>query len=316
MVLGSKGKKLGSVVMAAAMAALSFTGCSSLSKKNNAFSGDKLSIVCTISSVYEFTEQLAGDNAEIKLLLPPGVEPHGWEPSTDDMALISSADMLVYSGAGLETWLDSCLDAVENDDLITVDASSDVDLLTFGQSTATLDGVSMTDANDPHIWMSPANAILEVQTIADALCEADPDNSEEYKSAVDEYVEQLTALDDEYREALAPYAGETVVVSHEAFGYMCAEYGMKQLAIDGLSSDSEPDAATMSEIVDYINDNGVGAIYYEEIINPDAANVIGDETGCTLIPLNTLESFDDGDTYITVMEENLSSLCEGLETYD
>lgn len=295
------------------------------------FEEGKLKVVTTVYPVYDFTTKIAGDKADVKLLVKPGNDPHSWELSTDDMVLLEEADLLVANGANMEPWLDTCLDALDNKDIEVCIASSKLDLITFGDTTDDAfedfenddhhdhdeldhDGHDHSaNGIDPHTWLSLDNAMAEIDEITEALIKIDSANSDYYKANADSYKSEIMSLKLESEAFRSKLENKTIVVSHEAFGYMCIDFDMMQLPIEGISSDSEPDARTVSIIIDFIRANDVKVIYYDSIINPSAAEVISDETGCELIMLHsfgsvTAKEYNDGLSYVDAMRDNLDAL--------
>lgn len=293
-------------------------------------------MVCTVYPVYEFTNEVAGDKADVKLLVKPGSDPHSWELSTEDMLLLEEADILIANGANMEPWLDSCLNALDNKDIKVCIASDSISLITFGDTTSdefeefeeAITGHEGHDEHehghdhshngvDPHTWLSMDNASIEINSIAKVLAECDNANSDYYMNNANQYVNRIETLKADSNDVLSKLEGKTIVVSHEAFGYLCYNYKIMQLPIEGIASDSEPDARTVSIIIDFIRANDIDVIFYDSIINPAAAGVISDETGCKLVKLRSFgsvtgEEAGRGLTYIEAMSENIESLKSAL----
>ena len=309
-------RKITATFMATAMSVSLLAGCST----NSAEDDGRLQVVCTVYPIYELTREICGDKAGIELLAKPGIEPHEWEPGSDDMIELEKADILISCGAGMEPWLESCVGALDNKDLKQCDASVGVDLMDFEESEEHLEEHEHDyehSGTDPHYWLSLKNTKIAVQNISNALCEADKQNEKYYQDKTSEVLDSIGQLEDEYYQALLSYEGETIVVSHEAFGYLCRDLGLKQLAIDGLSPDSEPDAKTVAEIVDHINEEGLKVIYFDALTDPSIAKTVGDETRAKLLELRTFETVTDAEyeskiTYSEIMAGNLASLSEGL----
>ncbi len=268
---------------------------------------DKLAVVTTIYPMYDFVKNIAGDRAEVINLVPAGMEPHDFELSTGDMRLLEQAEVFVYNGAGMEHFVDKTLEALDNDRLLTVEAAA-------GISTETTE----EGHKDPHTWLSVANAIVEAEAIKEALIQADPANREYYEERFAAYRDRLEKLDERYRKELSDCAGDTIVVAHEAFGYLCREYGLKQEAIEGLTADSEPDSARMREIIDLCRRQDIRVIFFEELVSPKVAEAIADEVGAKTLVLNPIEGLsgeqqEQGLDYIGLMEENLEALKQALQ---
>lgn len=276
----------------------------------------KVKVVASIYPMYDFVKRIGGDLVAVNMMVPAGTEPHAWEPSTRDMMDLEEADLVVYNGAGMETWMADILGTVQNKDLVKLEASKDVPLLRVDHEADDHDaGHEDHDHGefDPHVWLSPSNAKLEMRAIADALIAIDPDHTEAYEQNYQTAAAECDKLMDEYRMALAPYEGKYIVVAHEAYGYLCHEFNLNQIGIEGVSADQEPDAARMREIIDMVGEYDIHCIFFEELVDPKVAETIAGETGCQTAALSPLDGLtqadiDNGRDYFTVMRDNLLAL--------
>ena len=275
-------------------------------------SADKLSVVTSFYPMYDFASKVGGDKVSVTNLTPAGVEPHDWEPSSADMITLEKAGVFIYNGAGMEHWVDSVLSSLGNKDLIVVEASSNAPFLDVAA------GSNAADASvDPHVWLDPEIAKIEMKNMLDAFKTADPANADYFQANYDKYALEFDTLDAEFTSALAQVPQKNIVVAHNAFGYLCNAYGLTQVPIEGLSADSEPDAARMSEIISFVTANHVKVIFFEELVSPKVAEAIARETGTTTAVLNPLEGISEADQaagqdYFSVMRENLSTLVASL----
>jgi len=272
-------------------------------------SSDKLSVVTSFYPMYDFACKVGGDQVSVTNLTPAGVEPHDWEPSSADMITLEKAQVFIYNGAGMEHWVDSVLSSLGNKDLIVVEASINAPFLEVAEGS--------NASVDPHVWLDPEIAKTEMQNILDAFKKADSGNADYYQKNYDKYALEFDKLDEEFTSALSQVSQKNIVVAHNAFGYLCSAYGLTQVPIEGLSADSEPDAARMSEIISFVSANHVKVIFFEELVSPKVAETIARETGSTTAVLNPLEgiSEDDqkaGQDYFSVMRENLQTLVASL----
>lgn len=316
-----------SLIISVAFIMMSVCSC----VRRSEFREGSLKVVCTVYPVYAFASEIAGDKADIKLLVKPGSDAHTWELTTDDMLLLEEADLLIANGANMEPWLDTVFDALENKSLAFCDSSKGMDLLTMGDTTSDLfeefeeetigeheehdehGHDHSSTSTDPHTWLSLDNALLASNNILEALCNADPENADIYKANYSIFENKVNALKSEFEDSLSALSGSEIVVSHGAFGYLCNQFDMTQIPVEGVQSESEPDARTISLIIDFIRENGIKTIYYDSIINPSAAAVISEETGCEMVRLRSLgaiskEDFDSGLSYVDAMRENLKAL--------
>ena len=296
------------------------TGCGSSAETDTNADG-KLRVLTSFYPMYDFTCKIGGDLVNVTNMVPSGTEPHDWEPSTNDLKNLEKADMFVYNGADMETWADDLL-AGKSDSLRVVMASENVELMTTDgehEHAHEHEGADHHHGDfDPHVWLAPENAKTEMETIKDALAEADPANAQTYQANFDKYAAELDALDKEYSDTLSPLPNKTIVVAHEAFGYLCAAYGLEQVGIEGLSPDSEPDPGRMAEVIDFVRANNVRTIFFEELVSPKVAQTIASETGAEAKMLNPYEGLSDellaaGADYFSVMRDNLAALTEALK---
>ncbi len=293
------------------------SGCAG---KEKAADDGKLNVMTSFYPVYDFTLKVGGDKVNVKDMVPAGTEPHDWEPGTRDIAALEEADVFVYSGAGMEHWTEDVIKSLNNKELIIVEASNGISLREGHGEEEEEEGEEEHDHGefDPHVWLDPQNAKKEMENIKDALVKADPDNKDYYESNYKTYSEKLDELDQSFKDTLAAVPNKSIVVSHEAYGYLCAAYGLTQMGIEGLAPDSEPDPARMAEVIDFVKENNVKTIFFEELASPKVAEAIAKETGAKTEVLNPIEGLSDeelkaGEDYISVMEKNLAALKEALE---
>ena len=331
--------------------ALLFTACSKPAANNeakNEESNGKLNVYASVYPIYDFTKKIGGDKINLSMLTKPGEEPHHYEPSSDDIKNLSKADLFIYNGAGLESFTDKIIES--NPDLKTCQASQGVDLI---KATHDHDHdhdfcQNSDDANhnhnhenennhnheakenhssheeehhhgmyDPHTWLSIKNAKIEMENIKNKLSEIDPDNASYYQKNFDKYAKMCDDLDKEYSQKISVLPNRVMVVSHQAFGYLCGDYGLSQVPIKNISNEDEPDAQTMAQIIDYIKKNNIKYICVEEMTSTKIADTIKAETGAqikVLSPVETLtqEQMDKGEDYFSIMENNLKILEEVL----
>lgn len=271
-----------------------------------------LLVYASFYPMYDFAAKIGGDRARVVNMVPAGMEPHDWEPAAADIAGLEAADVFVYNGAGFEHWVDSVLGSLENRSLVAVEASRGA--VPQGETPGR---AGEAEARDPHVWLSPRAAKAEMQNIADAFVQADPENRAVYEENRARWAEVLDALDREFREALDPLPRRDVVVSHRAFGYLCADYGLNQVAVEGLSPDAEPDPARVAEVIELAGARDVRVIFFEETVSPKVAEIIAEAVGAETGVLSPLESLSDerqaaGADYISVMRENLEALRAAL----
>ncbi len=323
-----KMNKLFATAFAAALAVLCIVGLSacagspntsnqSANETQSASQSQKVKVVASFYPMADFAGKIGGDHVEVTNLCPAGTEPHEWEPSPTDIKAIENADVFVYNGADMEGWVDDTL-ASANVKGTVVCASDGVNLRTASDEDAgDADAHEHAGEHDPHVWLAPENAKKEAENIKDALVKADPANASDYEANYEKWAGEFDSLDKEFAGQLSKTSGKTIVVSHEAFGYLCDAYGLTQEPITGMDAEGEPDAKTMAEIVQFVRDNNVKVIFSEDLVSPKIAQQIAGETGASCEVLNPVEGLeqdelDAGADYFSVMHDNLKELVSAL----
>lgn len=311
--------RLSALVCACTLSLSLLTGCGTQPADTAAGDG-RLRVLTSFYPMYDFACKIGGDCIDVTNMVPSGTEPHDWEPSTNDLKNLEKADVFIYNGADMEPWADDLL-VSRSDTLRVVEASENVELRTTDgehEHAHEHEGADHHHGDfDPHVWLDPENAKIEMEAIRDALCAADPENSTVFQANYEKYAAELDALDAEFREKLAPLPNRTIVVAHEAFGYLCDAYGLTQVGIEGLSPDSEPDPGRMAEVIDFVREHSISTIFFEELVSPKVAEAIASETGAQAKMLSPLEGLSDeqaaaGADYFSVMHDNLAALMEAL----
>lgn len=305
---------------------------SSPAAETGAAAPDKLNIKVSFYPMYEFTQNIVGDLADVETLVPAGIEPHDWEPTAQDMAAITDADVLVYNGAGMEGWVEQVLDSASGSNLVTVEASQGLEIMEGTEEEdedhhaegETEDHDHEEEGHehdhgglDPHVWLAPSLAIKEVRTIEAALSAASPENAAAFKTNADSYVAKLEQLDQDFKDGLADTKRKDFITQHAAFGYLAKEYGLTQVPIAGLSPDQEPSAAQMAEVIEFAKANDVKTIFFETLVSSNVADTIAQEIGAKAAVLNPIEGLTDEDRssnldYVAIMRQNLEALKTAL----
>jgi zinc transport system substrate-binding protein len=258
-------------------------------------------VVASVFPVYEFARQVADDRAQVVALVPTGVEPHDWEPSPQDMAQVRRARLFVYNGAGLEPWAEKVKAEVNGKTTAVVSATA---------------GISIV-GGDPHVWLDPALARKQVETLRAALARLDPAGAEAYGARAKAFAAKLEALDERFAEGLRHCARRDVVVSHAAFGYLTRRYHLVQVPVMGLTPEAEPSPAALAAIVRLARQRKVEAVFFETLVNRRLAETLAREVGARTLVLNPIEGLTReeaaaGKGYLDLMAANLVNLRDGL----
>ncbi|TXK74688.1 metal ABC transporter substrate-binding protein [Paenibacillus sp. N3.4] len=294
-----------------AVSAVILSGCGSVTSSSNG----KLNVVTTFYPMYEFTKQVAGDHADVIALIPPGAEPHDWEPSAKDMKKLKEAKLFVYNGI-VEGWAEKALKSAGNDKRVVVEASKGIELME-GLPEEGDQANKNEKVLDPHVWLDPVLAQKEVEAIQAGLAQADPDHKDDYRKNADAYIVKLKALDESFKAGLKNVKRKEFVTQHAAFGYLAKDYGLTQVPIAGLSPEEEPAPDKMADIIKFAKENKVKTIFFETLVDPKVANTIAKEIGAKTDVLNPLEGLTDEDKknkldYLGIMTNNLEALKKAL----
>jgi zinc transport system substrate-binding protein len=303
--------------------AVFLSGCGK-SDKSTVQTDGKITVVTSFYPLYYFAKEIGGNRANIVNLIATGVEPHEWTPKSRDLDAVSKAQLFLYNGAGLEGWVDDFLHGLgTSSKVVTVEASKGIQLIQgnpendHGGGVVPVPGHSNMDV-DPHTWVSPRSAIVMAANIRDAYIKVDPGHQKDYETGYASLEKRLKDLDSKFTEQLAGYARRDIVVSHQAFGYLCRDYKLNQIAIMGLSPEAEPRAQDLLDIAKFVKEHQVPYIFFEDLVSPQLADTLASEAHVDTLVLNPLEGLTSeqekaGETYITLMETNLRNLQKALQ---
>lgn len=282
----------------------------------------KLQIVCTNFPAYDFAREIAGNRAQIKLLIKPGAEVHSYEPAPKEVVAIQESDLFICNGGESEAWVESLV-------------GEDVNILRMMECVETVaesgEGIYAAEDEhdhehddgeeelDEHVWTTPGNAAKICYALCDKLCEADPENANEYMLNYEVYNAKLMELDIEIRTTVLNGVSDTLVFADRfPMRYFTREYGLKYYAAyPGCASQTEPSAKTVAFLIDHVREENIPAVLYMEFSNEKMADVICEDTGCKKLPFYsahsvTAQQFEDGVTYLDLMRMNIETLKEAL----
>ena len=320
-------KKLLSILMAMSVLCLVLTGCNIGSTKTDS---DKISIVTTVFPSYDFAKQIAGDKADVQLLLKAGEESHAYEPSVNDILAIKESDIFICVGSMSEVWVDRVLDSIDTSKTKVIQLMDNVELLVDGEDDHDdhddEDGHDHEDEHDhdhseydEHIWTSPINAITITGVINDALIEVDTENESIYNENYNSYVEKLEALDSKFRDIVESAKRNTIVFGDKyPLRYFSEEYGLEYMAaFTGCSTETEPGPQTLANLINEVKEEDIPVVFYLEFSSQKIADTICEATGAKKMQFHSChnvssDDFNKGVTYIQLMEGNAESLKEAL----
>ncbi|WP_270345478.1 zinc ABC transporter substrate-binding protein AdcA [Enterococcus thailandicus] len=289
--------------------------CSTNGQTSKETGKEKLSVITTFYPMYDFTKNIVGDEGEVKLLIPAGTEPHDYEPSVKEIASIHDADVFVYHNENMETWVPQAEKSWKKGSPNVIKGTNGMVLLPGSEEEHDHDHGEEGHHHelDPHTWVSPKMAIKEVTSIKEQLEQLYPEKKKTFETNAEKYLTKLKALDEEYTEKLSVAKQKNFVTQHAAFGYLALDYGLNQVPIAGLSPDQEPSPSRLAELKEYVQENEIKYIYFEENAEDKIAKTLADEAKVKLEVLNPVESLTkeqiaNGEDYLSVMKENLTAL--------
>lgn len=249
---------------------------------------------------YTLARQLSGGLLPIEMLLPPGAEPHSFEPSPGSMVAVHNARAFVYVSDTLEPWVKDVLGA----------AGKTTRIVNLSQSAA--------PSADPHVWMDFGAAVDMARALTQVFSELDPHHASVYEKNLKQFEQEVAVLDMDFAHALASCESHDVVhIGHLAFGALAKRYHLSLTALAGTSHDGEHSAQKLIDLIKHIRTKQIKSLFTEEAVSPRLAQTVAGETGAQLFPLYTLEDiskddFASGATYAQLMRRNLESLQQGL----
>ncbi|MFH0863717.1 MAG: zinc ABC transporter substrate-binding protein [Candidatus Gottesmanbacteria bacterium] len=270
----------------------------------------KIQVVASFYPLYFFASQIGGDKVDVANITPSGAEPHDYEPSTQDIAHIERASILILNGGQLEAWGDKVKEDLK---------SKNVEVVTAADGLVTQnvqeEGQLM---KDPHVWLDPVLAKNEVQKITQAFIKVDQTNITFYQANEKSLESKLDLLDQSFKAGLQDCQQKNIVTSHAAFGYVASRYGLNQVPISGLSPDQEPSPKQLADVAQFAKTNNVKYIFFETLISPKLSETIAKEVGAKTIVFNPLEGLTSdeqsaGKDYLSIQQDNLANLRVALE---
>lgn len=311
---------------------------------------ERLDIITSFYPLYEIVHQIGGDRVNVRNLVPAGVEPHDFEPSTQDLISLHKADLVIYNGSGFEPWTEKIIPELQKNNVQVLNQSELVipHLLISDKSTAEEEHNEEHESEehededeehktshreddlheeshehssgltDPHFWLDPNLYLEQIQGISRQMIELDPANQSYYEENTQRYLTEIKTLDQQFSEGLEKCNNRTIITSHAAFAYLAKRYNLEMVPITGMNPEGEPSPKALSEHVKLIKSKSITAVFTETLINPKIAEVLAQETGAKVFVLNPLEGLtprelSERKNYTSIMRENLENLRKGLQ---
>ena len=291
----------------------------------------KVAVAATFDAMKELTEIVGKDKVYVHTIIPSGVEAHDFEPKAGDLKFLMQAKAVVYNGLGMEPWLTDALHAVKKDTIKSICASNGIKPIELAEGHHHHhhqhhheDGHDHDDhddddhdhddheAVDPHAWLSLESAKVMVKNIADGLSDIDPVNAAFYKGNAEAFIAEADTLLAQYRSNFAQVTNRRFVTGHAAFGYLCRDFGLEQSSVRDVFSDGEPSAQQLAKLVDYCNQYGIKVVFSENAASPQVSATLAKEVGASVQTIYTIESAEDGLSYMDRMISNIKKIYKSL----
>ncbi|MBD2386759.1 metal ABC transporter substrate-binding protein [Cylindrospermum sp. FACHB-282] len=280
--------------------------------------GQKTKVVTTFLPVYLFTKAVAGDVADVEILVPPGTEVHDYQGTPENVKAIATANVLVKNGLGLEKFLEATVKNAQNPKLAEINASKGIKTLnqiSTVDKTATAETDHDHDHADgnPHVWLDPVLAKQQVVNIRDGLIAADPENKATYQTNSAAYIKELESLNNQFQQTLQKTPNCTFVTFHDAFPYLAQRYNLKQVAVVEIPED-QLSPTDVQNAVNAVKKYKVKALFSEPGIDNKLLKSLSQDLN---LNLQTLDSLETGKTdtqyYFQAMKTNLQTLASGCK---
>ena len=270
----------------------------------------EMNVVVTIPPQKEFVQSVGGDKLKVTLMVPPGQDPHSYEPKSSQMREVAKADIYFKVGSGIDfekRWMDTIKEY--NPNIKIIDGSDGIDLLEMGEHSHEDNDDLHEEKVDPHIWMSPLNAVQMVNNFVDGLVQVDQEDEDFYRSNSEDYISDLMDLHGRLEDGLDKYEGEEFLVFHPSFGYLAAEYNLTQVPIQEEGKD--PGTKRLQNIIDQALEEEISVVFVSPQFDKNNADTIAEEINGRVLIINPLDS-----NYIDNIRDITDKLISGFEEGD
>ncbi|MBO0588816.1 metal ABC transporter substrate-binding protein [Sporosarcina sp. E16_8] len=319
-------KKLFFIISFLTIILLSACGEKSTLTKNADTGKEKLSIYTTVYPLQYFTEQIGGDHVDVKSIYPAGADEHTFDPTQKDMMALADSDLFFYIGLGLEGFVENAEKTMKNQHVKMIATAETIpdEMLGEGHSDEDHDedGEQGHEGHDhggvdPHVWISPLLSVDLATSIKDALIASKPEIKDEFEKNYEQLNAKLVELDSKFKVMASNVPSKTFFVSHASFGYLADSYGLEQVAIAGLNSQSEPSQKQLAQIVKNAKDHNIHYVLFEQNVSSKLTDVVRKEIGAESLMLHnlgvlTVDDIKNNEDYFSLMEQNIETLKKAL----
>ncbi|MFJ7936342.1 metal ABC transporter solute-binding protein, Zn/Mn family [Sporosarcina sp. NPDC096371] len=315
-------KKIIVIISLLTMLLLAACGNKDVTKEQVAIEDGKLSVYTTVYPLQYFTERIGGEHVDVKSIYPPGADEHTFDPTQKDMIALADSDLFFYIGLGLEGFVEKAEKTLKNEHVNMIATAEGIseEMLEEGHDHED-EGHDEEGHNhgalDPHVWISPKLSVELATSIKNELIEKAPDMKDEFEKNFEQLNKDLVELDAKFQEMASNAPSKTFFVSHAAFGYIADPYGLEQVAIAGLNSQSEPSQKQLATLVQQAKEQNVHYILFEQNVSSKPTEVVRKEIGAEALTLHnlgvlTVDDIKNNEDYLSLMERNIETLRKAL----
>lgn len=297
-------------------------GCSQTdhtANKNNEINGHKvLEIYTSLYPLQYVAEQIGGDFVNVHSILPPGADAHSYEPTSKEIISIAKGDLFFYLGAGMEAYAETVAQSLASQDVRLVEIGEDETLFIQDEHDDENDHEHHHGDYDPHVWLDPIRLAQVAEIVKNELVNLNADGEDIYEENYQDLIAELTELDQSFQEVIDRKDNKHILVSHAAYGYWEERYGIEQIAVNGLSSSSEPSQKELANIIQQTKEYDLNYILFEENTSNRVSEIIQDEIGAEAAVIHNLEvltekDIENSEDYLSIMQSNLEILDRVLQ---
>lgn len=300
-------------IIGISFAGIALAGCQG-ENSGNETDGSPLQVHTTVFALEDFTSKIGGSEVEAESIYPPNADAHSFEPTANELVQLAESDAFIYSGVGMEGFVETAEDMLGDEDVAMVPAGEGIELIGSDHDhDHDHDHEAEHADGDPHIFLDPVRSIDVAENIKDTLVELRPEQEEYFTENYEALRDDLEELDQTLESTFAEADRDQMIVSHAAYGYWEERYGLEQLSVLGLSSTEEPSQSELAEIVEIAEANDIGYVVFENNVSSTVTEVIQEEIGAESLVLRNMESVSEEDLandedYFSMMEKNMETL--------
>jgi ABC-type Zn uptake system ZnuABC Zn-binding protein ZnuA len=270
---------------------------------------DKVKVAVSIAPLADLAQQVGDEYVTVTTLVPPAASPHTYEPRPAQVKEVAEANVLALIGLGFEFWAEDVIESAANPDLMVVYTSEGIKVIHDEDATRNAQHAT----GNPHVWLDPQNAMVQVGHIRDALIEVDPVHKAEYEANAEAYLAQLEAVDKEIAAQVATWSHQDFIAFHPSWVYFAQRYGLTQAAVVERTPGKEPSPAELAEIIETARRIEARVIFAEPQFSPKAAETIAAESGAQVLFLNPLGGSEGPASYLDMMRYNVAQMEKAMK---